>query len=669
MTRKYLFILLLIIALPHAGAETILENTRKQLVSPDGNYHVTFYQKQFADGGKQMYYTLAYKGKTVIEESELGVLIENQLFELALGIPNDTSKIWGENLSLTGIETKTVDETWHPVYGERQTVRNHYNELVLKFQKGGVRETESNSTTFATGHGQAYDKRQYYYMNLIVRAYDQGVASRYFFPEAPNGLFLHIVGEQTQFTLPKGTLAYYERWAQGPYELLSLKDWKDESERPLTMKLSNGLTVALLEAEMVDYARMKFRLAKENTLQASLYSSVDVMTPYATPWRVIMAAEKATELIGNNDIVLNLNPENKIKDTSWIKPGKVIRVARLTHADAIKCVDFAAKRGLQDIHIDAGWYGSEVLVNSDATSIAENRDFNMPELISYAASKGIGVWVYVNQRALVHQLDELLPLYKKWGLKGIKFGFVQVGNQHWSTWLHDAKRKCAEYQLMVDIHDEYRPTGFSRTYPNFLTQEGIKGNEEFPDATHNVILPFTRFLAGAADYTICYYDNRIKTTNAHQLAMAAVYYSPLQFLYWYDQPSAYQGEPEIEFFDNVKTVWDDTKVLDGEIGEYVTIARRSGEEWFVGTMTNNDPRKVNTSLDFLDKGKKYIANIYTDDDAMQTRTNVRVTRVIVDSKSVLPFQLKASGGCAIHLTPAGKEDLKKYKAHRKNQVL
>ncbi len=669
MMRKYIFILLLIAALPYAGAQVILENTRQHLVSPDGNYLFTFYQKQFPHERKQMYYTLSYKGKTVIEESELGVLIENQLFESALAIPNDTSKIWGENLLLSGMETKTVDEIWYPVYGERQAIRDYYNELVLKFQKGGVPETESASATPTAGQGQAYDKRQYYYMDLIVRAYDEGVAFRYFFPEATNGLFLHIVGEQTQFTLPEGTLAYYERWAQGPYELLPLKDWKDESERPLTMKLPNGLTAALLEAEMIDYARMKFRLTKENTLQASLYSSADVITPYATPWRVIMAAEKATELIANNDIVLNLNPANKIEDTSWIKPGKVIRVARLTQADAIKCVDFAAERGLQYIHIDAGWYGSEVLMSSDATSVAENRDFDMPELISYAASKGIGVWVYVNQRALWQQLEELLPLYKEWGLRGIKFGFVQIGNQHWSTWLHDAIRRCADYELMVNIHDEYRPTGFSRTYPNLLTQEGIKGNEEFPDATHNVTLPFTRFLAGAGDYTICYYDKRIKTTHAHQLAMAAVYYSPLQFLYWYDQPSAYQGEPEIEFFDNVKTVWDDTHVLDGEIGEYVTIARRSREEWFVGSMTNNDARKINTSLDFLDAGKKYVANIYTDDDAMQTRTNVRVTRVIVDSKSMLPFQLKPSGGCAIHLTPATKEDLKNYKTYRKNQVL
>ena len=223
--------------------------------------------------------------------------------------------------------------------------------------------------------------------------------------------------------------------------------------------------------------------------------------------------------------------------------------------------------------------------------------------------------------------------------------------------------------MMVDIHDEYRPTGFSRTYPNLMTQEGIRGNEEMPDATHNVTLPFTRFLAGAADYTICYYNNRIKTTHAHQLAMAAVYYSPLQFLYWYDKPDAYQGEPEIAFFDKVKTVWDDTQAIDGAIGEFVTVARRSGDEWFLGTMTNNDARSLSTPLEFLTSNQKYVANIYTDDETVNTRTKVRLTQLIVDKQSVLKFKLKASGGCAVHLVPATKDDLRNYASYKKNTVL
>lgn len=658
MKKELMFILLFCFIANHIQAQHVLEDTRTAVTSPDGKYRFECYQKESATGSKQLYYTVSFAGKPVIEESELGVLIENRLFESALAIPNDSCKVWGENLQLQGRSTAQIDQTWTPVYGERSTVRDHYNEATLHFLKGEEQ---------AGKHEGGYDKRRYYMMDFVVRAYNEGVAFRYHFPEATNGLFLHITGEQTQFTLPRGTMAYYERWAQGPYSLLPLKDWTDECERPLTMKLANGLTVALAEAEMVDYARMKFRLSdsKPNTLQASLYGSADVITPYSTPWRVIMAAEKSIELIANNDIILNLNTENQIKDTSWIKPGKVIRVGKLTQADAITYVDFAAERGLQYIHLDAGWYGPEMSMQSDATSVAANRDLDMPALAAYAASKGIGLMVYVNQRALVQQLDELLPLYKQWGIKGIKFGFVQIGSQHWSTWLHEAIRKCAEYEMLVDIHDEYRPTGFSRTYPNLMTQEGIRGNEEFPDATHNTILPFTRMLAGAGDYTICYYDKRLKTTHAHQLAMAVVYYSPLQFMYWYDHPSAYNGEPEIAFFDKVKTVWHDTKVVAGEIGEFITMARRHDKDWFVGTLNSSDgERTVSTSLAFLTPEERYVATIYADDDTVDTKTKVGVRTCIVDHKTVLRFALKPGGGCAAHLAPATKEDVKKHKKYK-----
>lgn len=459
---------------------------------------------------------------------------------------------------------------------------------------------------------------------------------------------MHITGEQTQFTMPEGTLAYYERWAQGPYELRPLKNWSDECERPLTLKLKNGLTVALAEAMMIDYARTKFRLSndKRNTLQASLYGNVDAITPYATPWRVIMAAEKPGTLLENNYLILNLNPENRIKNTSWIKPGKVFR-SGLSTSEVIASIDFAQARNLQYVHLDAGWYGPEMKVASDATKVAESRDMDLQKLINYAATKNVGIMLYVNQRALTRQMDTLFSLYQSWGLKGLKFGFVQVGSQHWSTWLHEAVKKAAEHQLMVDIHDEYRPTGFSRTYPNLMSQEGIRGNEEMPDATHNTTLPFTRYLAGAGDYTVCYYSNKIKTTHAHQLAMAVVSYSPLQFLYWYDKPASYGREPEIEFFDKVKTVWDETKVINGEIGEHIAIARRSGEEWFVGTITNNDARNLKLPLSFLQSGKQYTATIYSDDPLVNTKTKVKVERIKVTSSTILNTKLFPSGGQAI----------------------
>lgn len=630
------------------NAQTILKETVQNLQSPDGAYNFSFYQKQNNSGEKQMYYTLSFKGKKVIEESELGVLIENNTFESALGIPNDNSKVWGENLTFTGVLRNAVNETWKPVYGENVAICNNYNEMTISFRKGELAKEKLTD---------GYDKNKSYFMNVVVRAYDEGIAVRYHFPEPTNGLFLHIVGEQTQFSMPEGTLAYYEPWAQGPFSLLPLKDWKGQSERPLTMQLANGLSVAIAEAQMTDYARMKFSLntTKPNTLQATIYSSVDVIPAYATPWRVIMAAEKPTDLIANKDIILNLNPENQLKDVSWIQPGKVIRVGKLTQADAKKCVDFAVERGLQYIHLDAGWYGPEMKMSSDATKVSETKDFNMPELTAYAASKGIGLWVYVNQRALFQQLDSILPLYKKWGIKGIKFGFVQVGNQRWTSWMHEAVKKCAEYGLMVDIHDEYRPTGFSRTYPNLMTQEGIRGNEEMPDADHNTILPFTRFLAGPADYTIAYYSKAIKNTHAHQLALSVVYYSPIQFLYWYDQPSAYQGEPEIAFFDKVKSVWDETKVLNGETGKYISVARRSGKDWFVGAITNTKARKINIPTDFLIKGKKYVVKSFQDDDNVATRTKVAVSEYKIKGGDVLNFDVKASGGVALIITEVSKK--------------
>lgn len=642
MKKRILLLLLVIPAL--LKAQDVMTETRQELTSPDGAYRFTFYQRAVGEDNVQMYYTLTYKNRPVIEESKLGVLIENQLFESALGVPNDTCHFWCENLKLTGTERRKADETWKPVYGERAEIRDCYNEMTLKFKKGegdGVQDG-------------GYDKRKNYFMNIIVRAYDEGVAFRYHFPETTNGLFLHIIGEQTSFTMPQGTMAYYERWAQGPYVLRPLEGWgKEESERPLTLKLPDGLSVALLEAEMVDYVRGKFRLSAEkpSTLETSLYSSVDIISPYSTPWRVIMAGERPVDLINNNDIVLNLNPACKLADTSWIKPGKVFRSGDLKQDRVKAAIDFAAERGIRYVHMDAGWYGPEMKVSSDATTVSPDKDLDIPALCQYAESKGIGLMVYVNQRALVQQLDTLLPLYKKWGLKGIKFGFVQIGNQRWSTWLHDAVRKCGEYGLMVDIHDEYRPTGFSRTYPNLMTQEGIRGNEEMPDATHNTVLPYTRFLAGAADYTLCYFNGRVKNTKAHQLAMAAVYYSPLQFMFWYDRPEFYKGEEELEFWKAIPSVWDDSRALDGEIGEYIVQARRSGNDWFVGAMTNTEARTVTLTTDFLELGKKYMLHLYEDDDKLDTRTKVRSTHKKIKAGDKLTLKLKASGGAALHFIP------------------
>ena len=244
-----------------------------------------------------------------------------------------------------------------------------------------------------------------------------------------------------------------------------------------------------------------------------------------------------------------------------------------------------------------------------------------------------------------------MPLYEKWGISGIKFGFVQIGSQEWTTWLHNAVKKCADHHIMVDIHDEYRPTGWSRTYPNLMTQEGIGGNEEMPDAEHNTILPFTRFLCGPADYTPCYFNGRVKNTKAHQLAMPVVYYSPVTFLFWYDLPNVYKGEKELDFWKYCPTVWDESKALQGEIGEYIVQARRSGNDWFVGAMNGLQARDITlNTADFLQKGKKYQVEIYNDNPALNTRTKVSTVVQTIKAGKILKFHLQPSGGAALRFS-------------------
>jgi len=607
----------------------------QQLSSPDGKYSVTI------DG---MTYRVLYNNKVIIEKSQLGVDIDNRLFESALAVPRGEYQNWCGDLELKGEERLSVDTTWTPLYGENAQIRDNYNQLTLHYEKGSNGQGTVN---------EGYDKRKYYAMDIIVRAYNEGIAFRYHFPETANSLFLHIKGEQTSFVLPDGTMAWYEEWAQGPYDKRPLNGEWFESERPLLLQLPTGEYVALLEAQMKDYSRGKFKLIKNYELQVAMYGCADIISPYDTPWRVIMVGEKAVDLINHKDLVLNLNEERAVSDWSWVKPGKAFRAGQLNKKGIMNAIDYCAQFGFDYVELDAGWYGPEGKVASDATKVAETRDFTMPEICQYAKSKGIGVWVYVNQRALYRQLDELLPLYQQWGISGIKFGFVHIGNQQWSTWLHDAIAKCAKYHIMIDIHDEYRPTGLSRTWPHLLTHEGVRGNEEMPDAVNNTLLPFTRYLCGPADYTLCYFNSRVKNTKGHQLAMAAVYYSPLQFYFWYDNPFVDKGEAELQFWKDCPTVFDESIALDGVPGEYIIQARRSGNEWFVGCMTNTEARTIQVPTDFLPKGK-YIVEIYNDDPTLTTRTKVKSEKIIVKSGKTISLQLQPSGGAALHFKPVIK---------------
>lgn len=616
------------------------------LASPDGTHSVCFRQQRLSQEMNAVYYQVNYKGLPVLEDSRAGIDLDNHIWEMALGIRDlKQPACWMDNLEVDSVTYSSADASWKPLYGERSTIRDAYNAATMYLSKKD---------------GSAYR------LNIEVRAYNEGIAFRYFFPEHPRAVFHKVVSDLTEYTFPAGAMAWTEQWAQARFEYLPIDEIKYPVERALTVELPNGVWAALADADVDDWCLTKFRASgdKKNTLTSVMYSPVDIVTYYATPWKIVMAADKPGELLGHNAIIENLNPPCEIADAAdWVKPGKIMRETTITTEGAIATIDFCAAHHIPYMLFDWLWYLPCTSHDGDATKVVDKLD--MPRVIAYGKQKGVGIWVYVNQHALMKQARELFPLLRQWGIVGVKSGFVQYASHRWAAWLHDLVRLAAENHLMMNIHDEFRPSGFSRTYPNLLTQEGICGNEEFPDATHNVTLPFTRMINGAADYTICYFDKRLKTTHAHQLAASLVFYSPLQTLFWYDKPSFYHGEPEIEWFEHLQTEFDESKVLDGAPGKNITMARRKGQEWFLGLMTNNGGSEEEVSLSFLDEKSMYLACIYTDGgEEVKTRTQVRCSYRLVDAGMTMKFKLKPSGGAAIRLVPAGKEDIKKYRKYK-----
>jgi alpha-glucosidase len=603
---------------------TLQAQTDSLLVaSPNGK--VTFRFSTEGDGVPT--YEIRYQDKAVILPSAMGLLHN----------PNGyaTAPDWNRKLVVRRVTTRQADTTWRPVYGERELIPDRYHELTITLQ----------DTIKVKGREKGE-------MQLIVRTYDEGIAFRYFFPESTRTQIIEIGQEDTHFRLPPNSQFFSTDHAQGSYELCAPEEWEKRAELPLTIQLSNGLWASILHAGQTHFPRLRL-LSTKDELISNLYGEIVGTSPFGTPWRVVMVAEKPTQLLENNYLILNLNPANKIKDTRWIKPGKVMREVTLSTAGARRLVDFAVEQNLDFVHFDAGWYGHEYEQVSDASKVNVDprrnpvNDLDLPGIIRYANAKGKGVILYVNHRALENQLDSIFPLYQQCGVAGVKFGFVHTGSHYWTAWMHEAVRKAAQYQLMVDIHDEYMPTGYSRTYPNLMTQEGIRGNEEFPDATHNTILPFTRFLAGAADYTYCFGEQvaRLKNTKAHQLALSIVNYSPWQYLFWYGKPEHFSNRAEIELWKYLPTTWHDTRVPAGMPGEHITVARRHGKEWYVGAVTNNLARPVTLAFEFLPKGKKYMPDLYEDDG----QGSIRKTSKMIQATDTLDFALLPKGGVAVRL--------------------
>jgi alpha-glucosidase len=588
-----------------------------------------------ADGALQ--WSATRDGRTVIAPS-------------ALGLRLDDGTVLGHGVEVTRRQHRTRRTTWTPVYGRNATVTDHYQE-----QRWDLKDT-------ATGIR----------FGVQIRAYKTGVALRYLLLGAENGTAA-VSDELTTFTFPDGTTVFSARdenaylpVAPGavPVTGTSTTDNDPLTDLPLAATLPDGLIACVCESARAGFPRLMLGSVdgQPNTLAAFLMehtargtgpveTSTTVTTPFATPWRAVVIGSTHAELVDNAELVLNLAPPNALDDTSWIKPGKVFR-CELSTAAGLQGVDFAVARGLEYIEYDAGWYGPE-FSTVDATEPIPAID--MPSVISYAASKGIGVFLYVNRLALT-DADALFALYRSWGVQGIKLGFINDGTRTMTDQIVEWAATAARYRLLIDMHDDVRPFGYERTYPNWISLEGVRGNEQFPTATHNVTLPFARNIGGPMDYTICYGQSRDKTTNAHQMAMAAVYYQPLNFLFWYDKPSKYSNPanwPGLPWFNAVPTTWDESRTLAGSIGEYVAVARRSGDTWYLGAMTDETSRTLSLALSFLGSGN-YTATVYSDGTPGTTpyRTPVVVSTRTVTSATVLDVAMAGAGGQAVVLRPS-----------------
>ncbi|MDQ0931385.1 glycoside hydrolase family 97 protein [Streptomyces turgidiscabies] len=599
--------------------------------APDGSNTITM---SLTSGA--LSWSAKREGATVVDTSALGLEL------------SDGTVLGAAGTVITNYQHWTIDTTWTPVYGRNATVRDRYQEMRWNLQ----------------------DTATLINFSVQIRAYPTGVAFRYVLLDKGTAT---IADELTTFAFPDSTLVYSAR-DEDPYNPVapgsipstgtSTTDTGPLTDLPLTATYAGGSLIACVcESSRLNFPRLMLSSVSgqpgtlaaylmEHTARGSdrVQTTTTVTTPFATPWRAVVTGSTHAELVDNAELVLNLAPANALADTSWIKPGKAFRV-QLTTAAGMAGVDFAVARGLQFIEYDGGWYGD--VSSTDATKPIP--DIDLPSVISYATSKGIDVILYVDRRAAGNP-DSLFDLYKGWGVAGVKLGFINDGTQAMTNQITNWVRTAARYQLLIDLHDNVRPFGYERTYPNWISLEGVRGNERFPTASHNVTLPFARNIGGPLDYTICYGQSRDRTTNVHQMAMAAVYYQPLNFIYWYDSPSRFANTanwPGLPWFDAIPTTWDESHALAGSIGQYAAVARRHGDTWFLGAMTNETSRTLSLPLTFLGGGS-YTATVYADGTP---GTSPYQTPVVVSTRTVTPattlnVAMAPAGGQAIILKPS-----------------
>ncbi len=657
MKRIPLLLLALALAVPLAAAEP------QVLKSPSGKVAITFALTE--DGAPA--YSVSYGGKPVVEGSRLGLTLR-QIGPLAAGF------------KVLDVKRASRDERYPLAAGKTREGHDRCEEMTVALEKAGEHPVR---------------------IDVVFRAFDDGAAFRYVLPVQPGLPHVEIVSEDTRFRF----LADHKAW------VLQLASFTTSNERefvpmpllgikpesivgpPLTIETGDGLVVSLAEANLRKWSGLHFaRVEGGNdsrhptliTKLAPLPSNPGIVVrgapPMASPWRVLMLGAKPGDLV-ESTILTNLADPNEIGDTSWIKPGKVAWdwwngpvvpdvpwKAGMNNETFRYFIDFASEFGLEYTLIDAGWYGDLRDGGADITKSIPGMD--IPDLVEYGKKKNVRLMVWLHWETARDQMDVAFPLYEKWGLAGVKVDYMDRKDQEIVAFYQRAARTAAKYHLVIDFHGAYAGSGEERTFPNWLTREGIMGLEylKWSDRTtprHNVTIPFTRMLLGPMDYTPGGFRNVTKEafvprndlplamgTRAHQLAMYVVYDSPLQMLS--DTPSAYRGQPGSEFLKVVPSTWDETKMLDGRIGEYVVIARRHGSDWFVGAMTDL-PRKIAIPLGFLG-GATFDVTIWADTrDTSTDPTRLSVLPARLGGKGSKPLELSLAdgGGAVLHFRPVG----------------
>lgn len=634
------------------------------LLSPDEQVEATIH---FSSEGACLL-NVKFHGHAVLVDSPLGLTLSR-------------GSVLGPDTKITAVTRRTENTNWKPAWGKRSTVVDHFNELTLQCDSDDLPP-----------------------VSIIVRAYDNGVVYRYVL-DKEWGEF-EVNNEDSTFSFPKDVDVWAANFggfkSSQESEFLPSKISKLDPTQtygcPLLVKVSPEVWTAVSEANLTDWAGMHFQRDAKNphAVVATLAPHPDEpqvavrsTAPRNSPWRVLMLGERPGDLI-ESDLIRNLNDPAE-GDFSWVQPGKSAWDRWWSGAYAPELdfplamnnksmeyfVDLAAELGFKYQLVDWEWYGEPFAegarektwaVNPKADITKTIADIDMPALVAYAKDRGVGIILWMQWESVDKQMNEAFPLYEQWGIKGVKIDFMDRDDQEMVNFYHRVAKKAAEHHLLVDFHGAYKPTGDSRTWPNLVTREGILGNEYNKWSTritpeHTVTIPFTRGLFGEMDFTPGGFRNKTEATfrasdsgpfvmgtRAHQLAMLVVYESPLQVLC--DSPFNYRSSPAgMDFLKLVPTTWDDTKVIHGEVGDYITITRRHGDDWYVASMTDSTGRSLDIPLSFLGTGT-YRAEIWADAyEADEYPDRLMKSEQEVSSADKLTARMAPGGGHIIRLVP------------------